>query len=75
VSSGSTIGDIISSVPSYMSNLLTKDPMGNVAMFASGSTNGLALGLTSQNGFVGTTFSVLALVVAPTTATVTLAFS
>ena len=33
VPSGSTIGDIISTVPSYMNNLLTKDPMGNVAMF------------------------------------------
>ena len=75
VPSGSTLGDIISSIPSYMSNLLTKDPIGNVAMFASGATNGLALGLTSPNGVVGTTFSVLALVVAPTTATVTLAFS
>ena len=75
VPSGSTIGDIVSSVPSYMANLLTKDPIGNAAMFASGSTNGLALGLTSQSAAIGTTFSVLALVVAPTSATVTLAFS
>lgn len=75
VPSGSTLGDIIASVPSYMSSLLTKDPIGNTAMFASGATNGLAFGLTSPNGFVGTTFSALAFVEAPSSATVTLAFS
>lgn len=75
VPSGSTLGDIISSVPSYMSTLLTKDPMGNMAMFASGATSGLSFGLTSSNGFVATTFSALALVVAPTSTTVTIAFS
>lgn len=75
VPSGSTIGDIISTFPSYMNSLQTKDPEGNLAMFASGATNGLALGLTSPNGQIGTTFSVIALVVAPTTATVTLAFN
>jgi hypothetical protein len=75
VSSGSTIGDIVASVPSYMSSLLTKDPIGNIAMFASGATNGLAVGLTSPNGFVGTTFSALAFVEAPSSATVTLSFS
>jgi len=75
VPSGSTIGDIINTVPSYMSSLLIKDPLGNQAMFASGATNGLAFGLTSPNGFVGTTFSILVFVVAPTSTTVTLAFS
>jgi len=75
LASGSTLGDIIASVPTYMSSLLVKDPLGNQAVFASGATNELAFGLTSPNGFVGTTFSVLALVVAPSSATVTLAFS
>jgi len=75
VSSGSTIGDIITSIPTYLSDLLTKDPMSNVAMFASGATNGLAFGLTMQNGFSGITFSALALVCSPSTATVTLSFS
>jgi hypothetical protein len=75
VPSGSTIGDIIASVPSFLSALLAKDPMGNIAMFASGATNGLAFGLTSPNGFVGATYGALAIVAAPSSATVTLSIS
>ena len=75
VPSGSTIGDIITALPTYLSALLAKDPIGNIAMFASGATNGLAFGLTSPNGFVGTTYGALAIVVAPSSATVTLSLS
>jgi len=73
---GTTMGDIISALPSSLSPLLVKDPLGNLALFGSGGvTNGISFGIAYSTPLVGGQVSVLALVVAPSNATVTLTIS
>jgi hypothetical protein len=73
---GTTMGDIISVLPSSLSPLMVKDPLGNQALFGSGDiTNGLSFGIAYSTPLVGGQVSVLALVVAPSNATVSLTIS
>jgi predicted small integral membrane protein len=75
VPQGTTMGDIISSLPSSLSLLMVKDPLGNQALFGSGETSGLTFGIGYSTPLVGGGVSVLALVVAPSNSTVTLNIS
>jgi len=73
VASGLQVGDIVSSIPSYLGALIVKDPMGNDALVANGG-NGVVIGIGfSSGGFgLGTTISAVATIVAPTNSTVTM---
>lgn len=76
VPTGETIGDAVSSLPTTLSILIVKDPIGNSAVFASGgATNGLTFSIRLSTPLVGGEVNVLALVAAPATATVTLSIS
>lgn len=73
VASGLQVGDIVSSIPSYLGVLIVKDPMGNDALVANGGS-GVVIGIGfSSGGFgLGTTISAIATIVAPTNSTVTM---
>ena len=78
VPAGLTYGDIVQSIPSYLSFLLVKDPLGNEAIVANGgSTAGIALGIRTVAGAApsGATMIAVATVEAPTSTIVTLSFS
>ena len=78
VSAGSMIGEVISSLPSSLQFLLSKDPLGNDAISVSGiQGNGLTVGLKFVTGAynLGTTISTIALITAPTNSTVTITIS
>jgi len=73
VPTGTTSGDIVSSLPSTLNFMSVKDPLGNKAIFASGTaTNGLSFNIGYSTPLVGGDVNILVLVVAPTNATVTL---
>ncbi len=73
VASGLQVGDIVSSIPSYLSVFILKDPMGNDALVANGGS-GVVIGIRFSSGGVGlgTTVSAIATIVAPTNSTVTI---
>jgi hypothetical protein len=76
VPSGLTYGDIVQSMPSYLSFLMMKDPLGNNAIVASGGDSGgiiISLGYMTGGGLGGSTgMTVIATVVAPTDTTVSM---
>jgi hypothetical protein len=75
---GSLIGEVVASFPSSLQFLFSRDPLGNEALAASGTEgNGLAIGLRSVSGEynLGTTLSVLALVIAPANDTISMTVS
>jgi len=76
VPSGLTYGDIVQSMPSYLSFLMMKDPLGNNAIVASGGDGGgiiISLGYMTGGGLGGSAgMTVIATVVAPTDTTVTM---
>ena len=73
VPSGLQVGDVISSIPSYLSELIVKDPMGNDALIANGGS-GVVFGIQFSSGGsgVGTTVMAIATVVAPSNSTVSM---
>ena len=76
VPQGTTLGDIISVLPSSLSLLLVKDPLSQSQAIAGfGGTNGLTFGIGYAVPLVGGQVAVMALVVAPTNSTVTLNIS
>lgn len=78
VAAGLTYGDIVQSMPNYLSFLFVKDPLGNNAIVTNGGTGlGIAfsIGVTSGASPNGAIMTAIATVVAPTDTIVTLAFS
>jgi len=75
VPAGLTLGDVVTVLPSPLSFLLTKDPLGNSAVFASGGPDGLSFGIAYSTPLVGGAVTILALILAPTTTTITLTTS
>lgn len=73
VASGLQVGDIVSSVPSYLSVFIVKDPMGNDALVANGGS-GVVIGIRFSAGGVGlgTTISAIATIVAPSNSTLSM---
>jgi hypothetical protein len=75
VPSGSQVGDVVTSIPSYLSMFLVKDPMGNDALAANGGS-GVVIGLRFSSGgsaILGpTVISAIATIVAPTNSTVSM---
>ena len=73
VPSGLQVGDVVSSVPSYLSVFIVKDPMGNDALIANGGS-GVVIGIQFLSGGsgLGTIVSAIATVVAPTNSTVSM---
>ncbi len=73
VASGLQVGDIVNSIPNYLSVFIVKDPMGNDALVANGGS-GVVIGIRFSAGGVGlgTTVSAIATIVAPTNATVSM---
>ena len=78
VASGNTMGEVVASLPSYLSPLLVKDPLGNVAIVLNGvGGNGLKVGLmfASQGVGIAGTLGAEAIVTAPTNDTITISLS
>jgi hypothetical protein len=76
VASGSTIGEVISSLPSYLTPLLVKDPLGNQALVLSGgAASGLTVALRFSSETIGSVLSTEAIVTAPSNNTITIALS
>jgi hypothetical protein len=76
IPSGSTMGELVSSLPSYLAPILVKDPLGNMAIVLNGGAgNGLAVSLTfgSQSG--GGSVSAEGIVTAPSNNTITITMS
>lgn len=73
VASGLQVGDVVTSIPSYLSVFIVKDPMGNDALVANGGS-GVAIGIRFASGglSIGTTVSAIATIVAPTNTTVSM---
>jgi hypothetical protein len=73
VASGLQVGDVVSSIPSYLSVFIVKDPMGNDALIANGGS-GVVIGIRFSSGGagLGTTISAIATIVAPTNSTVSM---
>lgn len=73
VASGLQVGDIVSSIPTYLGVFIVKDPMGNDALVANGGS-GVVIGIRFSAGGVGlgTTVSAIATIVAPTSSNVTM---
>jgi len=75
VTSGSTYGDIVQSMPSYLSFLIVKDPLGNNAIIANGGGSGgvvIAVGILSGAYSGGATLSAVATILAPSDTIVTM---
>lgn len=75
VPAGLTFGDAVGAVPSALSMLLVKDPMGNDAIVATGGGgNGMIIGIRFLTGGIatGATVSAIATVVAPANETVSM---
>jgi hypothetical protein len=72
---GSQIGEVISTLPTNLGFLLSKDPLGNQAISVSGlEGSGMIVGMRLVSGGygVGSTISAIALVTAPTNATISM---
>jgi len=73
IPSGSTMGDAITQISAFLTPLIAKDPMGNNATFATGgTTDGLDVAIRYSSPLIGGNAVVMAVVVAPTSAIVTL---
>lgn len=75
VPAGSTVGEVINSIPSNLDFLLVKDPLGNSALSAGGGAgNGIVAGLRFMSGAysLGTTMYVITLVTALSDATISM---
>ena len=75
VTAGLTYGDVVQSLPSYLSFLIVKDPLGNNAIVANGgSGGGVVIGVGIQSGGYsgGATISAVATIVAPSDTIVTM---
>lgn len=75
VPAGSTIGEVITTIPSNLNFLIVKDPLGNNGVWANGGAgSGIIVGLRFMSGAydVGEIISVTALVTAPANATITI---
>jgi len=75
VTSGLTYGDIVQSMPAYLSFLMMKDPLGNTAIVANGGSNGgIVITITFAGGGLISSagLTAIATVVAPVDTTVTL---
>jgi len=72
IAAGTTVGDVVTDLPSFLNFLIVKDPTGNNAVFVS-SGIAFVLRFSSLTYTSGADVTVLALVTAPTTDTVTLA--
>ena len=71
IASGSTMGEVISSLPSSFSSLLVKDPLGNSAVVLSGGTDsGLSVGLRFATEASGAIISAEAITTAPANNTI-----
>jgi hypothetical protein len=78
VPSGLTYGDIVQSMPSYLSFLTMKDPLGNNAIVANGGSNGgIVITIGFMSGGYGATNTLLAVatVVAPSDTIVTMSIA
>ncbi len=74
----STVGDVVTAIPTFLSFLVVADPMRNEAIVVTGGDgNGLVVGIRFISGGygAGTTMSAIATVVAPTNAVVTMTMS
>ena len=75
VTAGLTYGDVIQSIPSYLSFLIMKDPLGNNAIVADGGSGGgvvIGVGIISGGYAGGGTISAVATIVAPSDTIVTM---
>jgi len=78
IASGYTMGDVVSSLPNYLSSMLVKDPIGNTAIVLNGGAgNGLKVALTFATPGVGSagTIGAEAVVTAPSNDTITISLS
>lgn len=78
IPSGSTIGEVVSSLPNYLASLeVVKDPFGNPAIVLSGGPgNGLTVGVQfSQQQLGGAPLFAEAIVTAPSNNTISMSFS
>jgi hypothetical protein len=78
VPAGSTIGEVVTALPSNLAFLTVKDPLGNNAVWANGGAgNGIVVGLRFMSGAydLGQIISVTTLVTAPANATITISTS
>jgi hypothetical protein len=68
VSAGTTVGDVITSLPPYVTVLLVKEPMGNNALVVNGGGgNGLSVGVRFTSQSYNILVSAEAVVTAPST--------
>ena len=73
VSSGATMGELVSSLPSQLDFLLVKDPMGNPSIVVNGGAgNGLTVNLAFASPAVSVLVSAEAIVTAPMNNTITM---
>jgi len=78
VAAGLTYGDIVQSIPNYLSFLIVKDPLGDDAIVANGGSGGgivIGIGVTAGAFANGATITAIATIVAPTDTVVSLSFS
>jgi hypothetical protein len=79
VPSGLTYGDVVQSMPSYLSFLMMKDPLGNNAIVANGGSGGgvvITLAFMAGGGYgATTTITAIATVVAPSDTILSMGFS
>ena len=76
IPSGFTMGDIVSTLPSYLQGMLVKDPLGNQAIVLNGGAgNGLAVSLTFTQPGTSGAVGAEAVVTAPTNDTITVSLS
>lgn len=76
IPSGFTMGDVVTSLPSYLTGMLVKDPMGNMAIAVNGGAgNGLAVSLTFETVGISGPVGAEAIVTAPSNDTITVSLS
>jgi hypothetical protein len=77
IASGSTIGEVVNSLPNYLASLEVKDPLGNPAIVLSGGPgSGLTVGVQfSQQQLGGAPLFAEAIVTAPANNTISMSFS
>jgi len=78
VTAGLTYGDVVQSMPSYLSFLIMKDPLGNNAIVANGGNGGMVIGVGTMSGSSGAysgPLITIATVVAPSDTIVTMTFT
>lgn len=76
IASGATFGDVIGALPSYLTPMLVRDPLGNEALVLNGGAgNGLTVGLQFSSQTIGGQVSAEAIVTAPSNNTITIAMS